>query len=314
MATPPTTNAAELVVGAELDGRRLDAVLKALSGLSWERARKAIASGKVTVDGAPTDDGSLPVRAGSRLRIDERAPSRRAERLRDLEIVHLDHAFVVVNKPAGISTIPFGDESPDEQRQTLDALVRAVLTRMLGSRGRPPLGVVQRLDKETSGLIVFARTLAAKQHLAQQLRVHSVHRRYLALAHGTVPSGTLRSRLVPDRGDGLRGSTTNPKLGQLAVTHVEALEALEGATRIACRLETGRTHQIRIHLSESGHPLLGERVYVRRFPGPILPAPRMMLHAAELGFVHPSNGREMSFRSDLPQDFHDRLASLRRNG
>jgi 23S rRNA pseudouridine1911/1915/1917 synthase len=314
MSDDDATSAGELVVGASEAGRRLDAALKALSGMSWERARRAIQTGKVRVDGEAVTDGARTVGRGARLTLDERAPGRRAERLRELEVVHLDHAVVVVVKPAGISTVPFGDESPDEARQTLDALVRATLSRMLGARGRPELGVVQRLDKETSGLLVFARTLAAKRHLAQQLRVHSVHRRYLALAHGDVRSGTHRTRLVENRGDGLRGSTENPKLGQVAVTHVEALERLEGASLVGCRLETGRTHQIRIHLSEAGNPLLGERVYVRGFAGPILPAPRLMLHAAELGFVHPTTGRELRFEAEPPSDLREKLAELRRKG
>jgi 23S rRNA pseudouridine1911/1915/1917 synthase len=301
----------ELLVDPEQHGRRLDAALKALSGLSWERARKAIATGKVTVDGATRTDGAMTVRKGMRLNIDERAPGKKAEKLRELSIVHLDASIVVVEKPAGVSTVPFGDESQEEQHQTLDAWVRATLSRMLGARGRPELGVVQRLDKETSGLIVFARTLAAKKSLAQQLRFHTVHRRYLALAHGSVRGGTIRTQLVANRGDGLRGSIANPKAGQLAVTHVEALEPLFGATLCACRLETGRTHQIRIHLSEAGHPLIGERVYVRRYPGPLLPAPRVMLHAAELGFRHPANERELRFESEPPEDFRERLAALR---
>ncbi|MBM4374068.1 MAG: RluA family pseudouridine synthase [Deltaproteobacteria bacterium] len=311
MNSPPPRESAELLVGPEQNGRRLDAALKALSGLSWERARKAIATGKVSIDGDTTSDGARAVRTGMRLRIDERAPGKRAEKLRELTIVHLDASLVVVEKPAGVSTIPFGDESREEQHQTLDALVRTTLSRMLGARGRPELGVVQRLDKETSGLIVFARTMAAKKSLTQQLRLHTVHRRYLALAHGYVQGGTIRSQLVANRGDGLRGSIANPKAGQLAVTHVEPLEPLAGATLCACRLETGRTHQIRIHLSESGNPLLGERVYVRRYPGPILPAPRVMLHAAELGFRHPANERELRFESEPPEDFRERLAALR---
>lgn len=302
----------EFLIGEEQSGRRLDAALKALSGMSWERARKAIATGKISVDGKTETDGAIAVRRGMRLRIDERAPGKKAAKLRELTIVHLDASVVVVEKPAGVSTVPFGDESAEEQRETLDAWVRATLTRMLGSRGRPELGVVQRLDKETSGLIVFARTIAAKKSLAHQLRFHTVHRRYLALAHGAVRGGAIRTRLVANRGDGLRGSIDLPKAGQLAITHVEPLEALTGATLCAVRLETGRTHQIRIHLSEAGNPLLGERVYIRRFPGQILPAPRVMLHAAELGFRHPANERELRFESEPPEDFREKLAELRR--
>jgi len=302
----------EFVVTSAHSGRRLDAVLKALSGLSWEKARRTIETGKVTINGESALDGAAPVFTANRIRINERAPKKKTERIRGLEVVHLDSALVVIEKPAGISTVPFGDEPLEEQRATLDALVRAKLTQMLGARGRPELGVVQRLDKETSGLIVFPRTVDAKKHLGQQLRFHTMHRRYLALAHGTVRSGTIRTRFVANRGDGLRGSTRFPKLGEEAISHVEALEQLDGATLIGCKLETGRTHQIRIHLSESGHPLLGERVYVRRFAGPILPAPRIMLHAAELGFVHPTTGNEMRFESEPPDDFRTRLAELRK--
>jgi 23S rRNA pseudouridine1911/1915/1917 synthase len=300
----------EWTVPPELAGRRLDAALKALCGESWEKARQLIARGKVTLDGraAAADER---VAAGMRIAVNRAAPGRSAREARAVEIVHLDGAVVVVDKPAGVSTVPYGDESPEDQRHTLDALVRTALGKKLGSSGRPPLGVVQRLDKETSGLIVFARTLAAKRHLAQQLRVHSVHRVYLAIAHGTVRRATFRSRLVANRGDGLRGSTKNPKLGQEAITHVKALEALNGATLVACKLETGRTHQIRIHLSEAGHPLVGERVYVRGFAGPQIGASRMMLHAAELGFVHPSSEREMSFTREPPADFAECLARLR---
>jgi 23S rRNA pseudouridine1911/1915/1917 synthase len=301
----------EFVVSRELDGRRIDAALKALSGWSWEQARRAIAKRQVSIDGRVSVDGAERVREGMRVRVDRQAPGKRAQAIRAIDIVHLDHAVVVVNKPAGVSTVPYGDESPDDQRSTLDALVRAALSKKLGQRGRPSLGIVQRLDKETSGLIVFARTLAAKKHLAQQLRRHSMHRRYLAIAHGSVTARTIETRLVKDRGDGLRGSTADPRLGQPAITHVEPIEALAGATLIACRLETGRTHQIRIHLSEAGHPLVGERVYIRGYRGPHVPAPRLMLHARELGFIHPSNGRELMFTIEPPEDFRQILARLR---
>ena len=312
MSPRESTPAAEFVFDGAHSGRRLDAVLKSLSGLSWERARRAIESGKVTVNGQHAGDGAAEVRTGNRIRVDERAQGKKAEKSNDIVIVHLDSALVVVEKPAGVSTIPFGDETLEQQRETLDSLVRARLTKMLGGRGRPELGIVQRLDKETSGLIVFPRTVDAKKHLGQQLRVHTMHRRYLALVHGTVIGGTIRSQFVANRGDGLRGSTNNPTLGQVAVTHLEQVERLSGATLVACQLETGRTHQIRIHLSEAGHPLLGERVYVRRFAGPILPAERIMLHAAELGFVHPTTGQELRFESTPPEDFRTRLAALRK--
>jgi 23S rRNA pseudouridine1911/1915/1917 synthase len=141
----------------------------------------------------------------------------------------------------------------------------------------------------------------------------------VALAHGRVRSQVVRSVLLADRGDGRRGSTDaavfgrtpRPEEGRLAVTHVEALEALDGATLVGCRLETGRTHQIRIHLAEAGHPLLGERVYVRGYDGPWIPAPRVMLHACELGFVHPATGESLRWTRPPPADFAELLERLR---
>ncbi len=305
-------------IPAELAGRRLDAALRALTGASWGDVRRAIASGKVRLDGSLARDEAHAVTAGSELSVALAAPHPSKTEQKDLvQIVHVDGAVVVVEKPAGISTIPYGDESPEEQRRTLDALVRAALTKRFGERGRPPLGVVQRLDKDTSGLLVFARSVAAKRHLAQQLRLHTVHRRYLAIAQGSVRSQTIRSRLVKDRGDGRRGSTDDPRLGQDAITHVEALEPLSRATLVACRLETGRTHQIRIHLAEAGHPLVGEDVYAARARSQLGPhahaAPRQMLHAAELGFVHPTTSLEVRFESSPPDDFCAVLARLRRS-
>jgi 23S rRNA pseudouridine1911/1915/1917 synthase len=303
-------------VPPELDRRPLDGVLRTLAAVSWGRARSLVTSGKVRLVGEVVTDPTREVRKGQPLELRVRAPRPDVARAKALEgtlVVYADPSVVVVRKPSGISTIPYGDESPEEQNATLDALVRDVLARRDKIRGRAPLGVVHRIDKPTSGLVVFTRTVAAKKHLAQQFRDHSVHRVYLAIAHGRVPKATYRSYLVPDRGDGLRGSAS-PKAreGQLAITHVEPVEALDGATLVACRLETGRTHQIRIHLAEAGHPLVGEKVYVRDFRGELIPAARAMLHAAELGFQSPTDDRPMRFRDDPPADFQETLTRLRR--
>jgi 23S rRNA pseudouridine1911/1915/1917 synthase len=305
----------ELVIPPELHLRPLDGVVRALLGdVPWSEARRLIETGKIRVAGEPITEPTRKVRGGDRLTLHMRAPRPRTARAQELGadlVVYMDPSVVVVRKPAGISTIPFGDEAQDEV--TLDALVRDVVARRDKIRGRAPLGVVQRLDKATSGLLVFSRTFAAKKHLGNQLRFHTMRRRYLAIAHGDVAPGTIRTHLVEDRGDGLRGSAPEGlRAGQLAVTHVERIERLQGATLIGCRLETGRTHQIRIHLAERGHPLLGETVYVRDFKGTPIPAPRLMLHAAELGFEHPADGREMLFEAPPPADFEETLARLRR--
>lgn len=277
-------------------------------GASWNAVRRLVVTGKVLIDGTVTMAPNAVVPAGSTvsIRMTARRPTREGRISADA-IVYVDPHVVVVRKPSGIATVPYEDE-----RDTMDRLVQGLL-RQIAPRGTSvaPLGVVQRLDKETSGVLVFARTAASKRHLQQQFRVHEVERRYVAIASGVVEGKTIRSRLVKDRGDGYRGSTRNAELGREAVTHVRVLERLAGATFIECRLETGRTHQIRIHLSEAGHPLIGERVYMGRAPSASLTAPRLMLHARELGFVHPVSGRALHFEDPLPEDFAGVLDLLR---
>jgi len=224
-------------------------------------------------------------------------------RLADDAIVYVDTHVVVVHKPAGVSSVPFENE-----RGTLDDLVERWLAARDGAR-RSPLGIVHRIDKETSGLLVFARTLAAKRELKNRFRFHDVDRRYWAVAHGSVRAATLSSRLVQDRGDGRRGSTDNPRLGRESITHVKPLRPLVGATLVECRLETGRTHQIRIHLAEAGHPLVGERVYSKGYRGTLLQAPRILLHAFELGFDHPATGKPLHFEAEMPSDMREWIAA-----
>lgn len=301
------------VVPDELNKKPVDGALKALAGVPWSEARSAVSTGKVRVGGETVLDLLRYVYTGDVISLHPAAPKPRTTQVKALDrdlIVYVDSEVVVVRKPTGISTVPFGDEEREEI--TLDALVRDVLSRRDRIRGRAELGVVQRLDKVTSGILVFARTFAAKKHLGQQLRDHSMHRRYLAIAHGDVRGGTFRTYLVEDAGRGLRGSAAaGRREGQLAVTHVTPIRKLNGATLVSCQLETGRTHQIRIHLSEAGHPLVGERVYIKNYRGgePIS-APRLMLHAAELGFAHPSDERPMSFTDEPPQDFQEVLDRL----
>ncbi len=274
-------------------------------GKSWNEVRRWARTGKVFVDGTPLLDPTRLVAAGAEIELRQSAPrATRTPSLPKSAILHLDAQVVVVNKPAGISTVPY-DES---EHGTLDQLVMETIS----ERGRrAPLGIVHRIDKETSGVVVFARSLAAKQALKNQFRFHTVGRRYVAIAHGAVRSATIQSRLVQDRGDGRRGSTDNDELGREAITHVNFVEALRGATLLECRLETGRTHQIRIHLAERGHPLVGERVYSKHFRGELIAAPRLMLHARSLSFEHPSTGQQLSFEQPMPADMQAVLTTLR---
>ncbi len=308
---------ASWTVPSELAGRALDNVVRTLGEVSWSVARKWIETGKIAVNGVQLANATKYIAAGAVITRHPRAPSARtvrvAEAIHEL-IVYVDSSVVVVRKPAGISTVPFGDESPADAERTLDAIVRDVLAHKDHLRGRAPLGVVQRLDKATSGVLVFARSFTAKKHLGNQLRDHSMRRVYVAIVHGDISKRTFRTRLVANRGDGLRGSLREDERameGQVAITHIEPLEKLRGATLVACRLETGRTHQIRIHLSEAGHPIVGDAVYVRKFSGPLIQAPRLMLHAKELGFVHPRTNEMMVFEEPPPRDFADVLAKLR---
>jgi 23S rRNA pseudouridine1911/1915/1917 synthase len=300
------------VVSRDLEGP-LDRAVRMILGASWTRARHWIASGKVRVGGAVATDPVARLRSGDEITISERAPKPPSRALQARDVVFVDTHLVVVSKPSGLSTVPFDAREGD----TLESRVR----RWLQSSGRAPrgprpnLGVVHRLDKETSGLLAFTRTWLAKKSLASQFRHHTVHRKYLAIARGELREArTLRSFLIPDRGDGRRGSARGrpPPEAREAITHVEPVQPLRGATLVACRLETGRTHQIRIHLSEAGHPLAGERVYVRGRASPRADAPRVMLHAAELGFVHPASLREVLWKCPMPDDMRELLERLRR--
>jgi 23S rRNA pseudouridine1911/1915/1917 synthase len=301
--------------------RALDSVVRGLFGLSWSEARSRITSGKITVGEIVRIDPLFRVRDPALVALRMNAPKPRTPILPPGAIVHVDAHVVIVDKPPGVSTVPF-DEG---ETGTLDERVREWLAqegRRARGGGRPPLGVVHRLDKDTSGLLVFTRTWLAKESLTAQFRAHTVLRRYLAIASGDVKSQTIDSDILADRGDGLRGAPTKGRRGQgqgqRAVTHVTAIEKLAGgATLVECKLETGRTHQIRIHLSEAGHPIVGEKVYVRDYRdrnGEEFRAPRMMLHAFELGFVHPSTEEDVRWEKAVPRDFEATLARLRQGG
>lgn len=217
-------------------------------------------------------------------------------------------------KPAGVPSVPY----EEGERDTLVDRTRAALRR-IDRRARDPwVSVVQRLDKDTTGVLVFARNPKAHRALQAQLRAHSVTRRYLAIVHGEAANARYETFIVQDRGDGLRGSWglrrhhrgPPPRDAKRALTHVRVLRRLAGATLVECRLETGRQHQIRIHLSEAGHPLVGERVYVRELAGPRIDAPRPMLHAIELAFDHPRTGERVRFEKGPPEDFRAVLRAL----
>jgi 23S rRNA pseudouridine1911/1915/1917 synthase len=301
-------------------GETLAALVRELApGTSWSKARELCRSGRVWVDGERATDPARRMAAGERIELRTGEPALRREPA--AAVVHLDADIVVVRKPAGLLTVPFAKDD----RDTLLSLTRVAVRRLESARGQeanPSLRAVQRLDKDTSGLVVFARNVRAQRLLQEQLGEHTVTRRYLALVHGAAEDAIYDTLLVHDRGDGLRGSwgvfrpaEGNPPDGaKNATTYVSVLERLRRATLLSCSLETGRQHQIRIHLAEAGHPLVGETVYIRGWHGPIIEAPRLMLHAAVLGFIHPRTNRPVEFEDPPPADFEAVLERLRRPG
>jgi 23S rRNA pseudouridine1911/1915/1917 synthase len=307
--------------------RQVDATIAAalrewLPGKSWSHVRGLLTSRWVMLNGNTCVDPARRLRLSDVVKIlpHPAAPPPKAE---DVRVRFLDAHVVVVEKPAGMTTTRHAEERdwPARRRQlqpTLDELLPHIIAKKEKRRRKgppPPVRAVHRLDRETSGLMVFARTVVAERHLMQQFRRHTTHRRYVAVARGHVTAQTISTNLVRDRGDGRRGSTKLPDVGKKAVTHVRPIEQLGEYTLIECRLETGRTHQIRIHLAELGHPLCGEKVYNQPLFDKALPdasgAPRLALHAAELGFEHPISGEVKHFEMALPEDLTDFVQRLR---
>lgn len=312
------------VVTPQEAGFTLARVLRArLGGPSWTAVRKLIAARRVIIGDAVCADDARRLKEGEVVTLlPHPKPLPRTAHPQRLVIRHLDDHLVVVEKPAGVNTVRHPAELtwPERRRQqdpTLEDLTQWAIARRLDrpARDLPRLRIVHRLDRETSGLVVFARSPLAERELGHQFRKHTVVRRYLAVVPGYLGPRTIRSFLVRDRGDGRRGSPPLPGVGKEAITHVAVEERLAGYTLLSCRLETGRTHQIRIHLAESGHPVCGDKVYVRRRDGTVYEdrsqAPRLALHAVELGFVHPVTEEALHWTMPLPADLQRFLDRLR---
>ena len=297
------------VVAAADEGATVAAALRRqLAGHSWEQVRRLCSTGKVFVDDERALDPARRLRAGQRVSLQRTAP-RPDQTPPGFRVVFEDGHIVVVDKPSGISSVPY------ERKETGTAmdLVRAVWRRRGKRATATPLYIVHRIDKDTSGLLCFARTRLAERGLHEVFKRHTAARTYLAVAEGDVDAMRIESVIAPDRGDGIRGSTRHPDQGQHSVTFVEPLRRLRRTTLCRVRLETGRTHQIRIHLSERGHPIVGETVYIRdllRAGRTPISAPRLMLHAATLGFRHPVTKVALEWTAAPPPDFAAVLESL----
>ena len=304
-----------LVVPADATGRRLDRVVAAARGVGTRsQAKQLIDAGCVRVDGAVCK-ASHAVRAGERVEIDAREPEPFAiepEAL-PLVILHEDADLLAIDKPAGMVVHP----APGARRGTV---VHALAHRLgalptTGAAERP--GIVHRLDRDTSGVLLVARTWAALEGLARQFRERSIEKRYVAIVHGRVA----RARGTIDRPIGRhprerKRMSVRSRRPRAAVTDFEVLERLPDATLLRLRPHTGRTHQLRVHLAALGHPIVGDRVYgARRGRGGRVPGladfPRQALHAEEIRFRHPTTGQPLGVRAPLPSDLMGLLTRLR---
>ncbi|WP_255553136.1 23S rRNA pseudouridine(1911/1915/1917) synthase RluD [Denitromonas iodatirespirans] len=296
-----------LIVPDACAGMRIDQVLaQLLPDQSRNRLQSWVREGRVLVD-----DREVPpkfrVRGGEGLLIDVPPPPEAvadAPEAIDLTVVFEDASLIVINKPAGLVVHP---GSGNWQGTLLNALLFhcPALSRV------PRAGIVHRLDKDTSGLLVVAKTLAAQTDLVRQLQARSVHRVYLALAHGAIAAGGTVDAPI-GRHPTQRTRMAVVGQGRDAVTHYTVVSRFADCTLVRCRLETGRTHQIRVHMAHIGHPLVGDPVYgKRRCLDPILQAfPRQALHATQLGLIHPVSGEAMSWEAPMPDDMQTLIASL----
>jgi len=297
----------KLVIPDEQGGLRLDQALSALlPEFSRNRIQNWIRARKISVDDA-FGTTRMKVSGGESVRVeiepDPNATPDAPEAI-PLDVVFEDPVLLVINKPVGLVVHP---GSGNRQGTMLNAL----LHRVPQVAELPRAGIVHRLDKDTSGLLVVAKTLKSHTDLVRQLQARTVKREYLALVYGEVDhGGTVNAPLARDPHN--RTKRTVHTMGKEAVTHYEVVERFPGVTLLRCKLETGRTHQIRVHMQHIGHPLVGESVYsASRRSHMKIPFPRQALHAERLGLIHPVTQEFMQWECPLPPDFASLLQALR---
>jgi 23S rRNA pseudouridine1911/1915/1917 synthase len=300
----------ELRVPAEFSGLRLDqALARLLPDYSRSRLQDWVKRALVTVDGAkaaPKDKvwGGERIQVRTEPAVEGHAFSPQPIKL---AIVHEDDDILVVDKPAGLVVHP-GNGNPD------GTMLNALLHHAPALAAVPRAGIVHRLDKDTSGLLVVAKTLAAQTSLVRQLQAHTVQREYLAVVVGK-PKATGKIEATIGRHPVARTKMAVVARGKAAITHYRRLRAGDGWSLVQCRLETGRTHQIRVHMHSIGHPLVGDPVYgsgrlERTLPPAARNFQRQALHAARLALIHPASGAGSTFESPLPADIEALLAAL----
>ena len=305
----------KLILPATAAGLRLDRALAIeLPQHSRERLKSLIGGGRVTAVSGVIWDPATKVKGGEALTliIPEPRASETAAQDIPLTIVHEDNALLVVDKPAGLVVHPAAGNLDGTM---VNALLHHCAGRLSGIGGVARPGIVHRIDKDTSGLLVVAKTDPAHEFLSRQFAAHSVDRRYTAVVAGVPapPAGRIEASLARSSANRQKMAIVADGRGKRAVTHYRTVAAFKGAAQIECRLETGRTHQIRVHMASIGHALLGDAAY-GRIPGSLAGVmqgfARQALHAATLGFVHPTTQEKLSFQSALPVDIMELIDRL----
>lgn len=303
-------------LGTGAAGWRLDrALAAALPTLSRERLKALVNAGQVVVDGRLERDPARKMKGAETVVVSVPAPRPSEAVSQDipLDIRFEDDHLLVVEKPAGLVVHP---AAGNLDGTLVNALLHHCAGRLSGIGGVARPGIVHRIDKDTSGLLVVAKTDRAHAGLAAQFATHMIGRRYLAVVAGlpAPPAGRIETNLARSDANRQKIAVVNPPRGKQAVTHYRVLEHLKGAALVECRLETGRTHQVRVHMAHIGHPLLGDPAYGQGRQSELcrrLGFARQALHAAELKFEHPITKEIRTFESVAPADIQELLIALR---
>jgi 23S rRNA pseudouridine1911/1915/1917 synthase len=298
-------------------GWRLDrALAAAVPTMSRERLKSLIRSGAVEAQGSPLRDPATKVRGDERLRVAVPEPRPAHNEAQDipLKITFEDEHLLVVDKPAGLVVHP---AAGNLDGTLVNALLHHCGGSLSGIGGVARPGIVHRIDKDTSGLLVVAKTDVAHEGLARQFAAHSIDRRYLAIVSGVpkAAAGVIDAPLARSSANRKKIAVVKEGRGKRAVTHWKRRTILADAAMVECRLETGRTHQVRVHMASIGHPLVGDPIYGRtgKTHGKLLKElgfHRQALHAAELGFTHPVSKHALSFTSPMPADMQELFNAL----
>lgn len=307
----------EAVIPPDASGWRLDRALATLlPRYSRERLKVLISSGRVESGGALARDPAAKVKPGTAytVHIPEAAPAHNAAQDIPLVVAYEDAHLIVVDKPAGLVVHP---ACGNLDGTLVNALLHHCAGQLSGIGGVARPGIVHRIDKDTSGLIVAAKHDRAHEGLAAQFKRHAIDRRYKAIVAGSPlrDAGTVDAPLARSGADRKKMAIVHAAHAKRAVTHWRVEERLDSAALVECRLETGRTHQVRVHMASIGHPLVGDPVYGRNGRhtklAQALEFRRQALHAAHLGFIHPVTSAALSLESKIPPDMQELFSALR---